>query len=92
MYLSLLFSSRALPSFYPQFCEKEYLQVSDIYILFCIFSVLVFSLCIVQNSDVLKTLDMDAFFGQYWDVYIITALLGLNIMLGVLVLARRHYV
>ncbi|XP_003727156.2 protein sel-1 homolog 1 isoform X2 [Strongylocentrotus purpuratus] len=44
------------------------------------------------NSDVLKTLDMDAFFGQYWDVYIITALLGLNIMLGVLVLARRHYV
>ncbi|XP_072173169.1 protein sel-1 homolog 1-like [Diadema setosum] len=45
-----------------------------------------------ENSDILKRVDLDALFGQYWDVYIISLLLGLNIMLGVLVLARRNYI
>lgn len=47
-----------------------------------------------ENADFWRHVPslLESYLGDYWDMYIITALLGVNIMLGVYVLARRNYI
>lgn len=76
-------------TYYIAICSCKLRPVDNI-----VFLLFYHSVSPIQIADVrslAEDLDMEATFGPYWDMYAVTLLLGINIMIGMFILARRNY-